>query len=270
MNFNLQSLVEKYAAEALHYAPKLIMALLVLVIGIWLANRLAKLIAKTLNKKGIDVSLQSFLSSLISVALKVIVLITVAGMLGIQTTSFVAILGAMGLAVGLALQGSLANFAGGVLTLIFKPYKVGDLIESQGQTGWVKEIQIFNTVLTTPENKTVILPNGAVSNNTIINLSKENALRVDIVMAVAPQNDIQKVRTVIDEVYASDPLILKEPKATTHILKMGDGMVTLAIRPYATPETYWDVYFSMHEKIKIAFEKHQIDAPVPHRVIINK
>ena len=253
-----------------HYGPMVIGALLVFIIGLWVTNWVTHLASKAMVRRGLDISLQSFLSSLISVGLKVLLLITVAGMLGIQTTSFVAILGAAGLAVGLALQGSLSNFAGGVLTLVFKPYKVGDLIEAQGQTGVVLEIQIFNTLLLTPENKTVILPNGAVSNGTIINYSRHGDLRVDMTVAVAPDNDIAKVRSVIMEVFAANDKVLKTPASSVNVLKMADGMVTMAVRPYTTPDHYWDVFFGVQEQIKTAFEKNGISAPIPHRVIINK
>lgn len=266
--------LEKYTDQlwsmAIQYAPKIAGAILVFIIGLWLANLVSKLFAKAMQKRKLDESLQPFLASLVNVGLKVLLLVTVAGMLGIQTTSFVAVLGAAGLAVGLALQGSLANFAGGVLVLVFKPFKVGDLIESGGQFGEVKEIQIFNTVLLTPENKTVILPNGAVSNGTIINFSRHGNLRVDITVSVAPDNDLNKARQVIQNVFAADPKVLKAPAPSTNVLKMGDGMITLAVRPYATPADYWDVYFGIQEKIKTAFEQNGISAPVPHRVIISK
>jgi small conductance mechanosensitive channel len=252
------------------YAPKIIGALLVFVFGLWLTNIVGRQTGRAMGKRKLDVSLQSFLSSLVSVILKVLLLVTVAGMLGIQTTSFVAILGAAGLAVGLALQGSLANFAGGVLMLVFKPYKVGDLVESGGQFGEVKEIQIFNTVLLSPENKTVILPNGAVSNGTIINFSRHGNLRVDIAIAVAPDNDLAKVRQVIGMVFSSNPKVLKDPAPSVNVLKMGDGMITLAVRPYATPADYWDVFFGVQEQIKTAFEANHISSPIPTRMIINK
>ncbi len=266
--------LEKYTDQlwsmAIQYAPKIAGAILVFIIGLWLTNLVSKLFAKAMQKRKLDESLQPFLASLVNVGLKVLLLVTVAGMLGIQTTSFVAVLGAAGLAVGLALQGSLANFAGGVLVLVFKPFKVGDLIESGGQFGEVKEIQIFNTVLLTPENKTVILPNGAVSNGTIVNFSRHGNLRVDITVAVAPDNDLNKARQVIQNVFAGDPKVLKAPPPSTNVLKMGDGMITLAVRPYATPADYWDVYFGIQEKIKTAFEQNGISAPIPHRVIISK
>lgn len=261
---------DQFVKMAIEYAPKIAGAILVFIIGLWLTGMVTKLVSRSMEKRKLDVSLQSFLASLISVALKVLLLVTVAGMLGIQTTSFVAVLGAAGLAVGLALQGSLANFAGGVLILVFKPFKVGDLIESGGQFGEVKEIQIFNTVLLSPENKTVILPNGVVSNGTIVNLSRHGNLRVDLVIAIAPDNDVNKARQVIQHVFAADAKVLKEPAPSVNVLKMADGMITLAVRPYATPADYWDVYFGIQEKIKSAFEQNNIIAPVPHRVIISK
>jgi small conductance mechanosensitive channel len=252
------------------FGPKLIGALVVFIIGLYITNLIAKMVSKGLKKNGVDVSLQSFLASLVSGGLRVLLLITVAGMLGLQTTSFVAVVGALGLAVGLALQGSLANFAGGVLLLVFKPFKVGDLIESGGQTGHVTEIQIFNTILLTPENKTVILANGGVSNGTIVNYSKHGNLRVDITMAVAPDSDIEKARKVALEAMAANASVLKEPAPSVNVLKVGDGMITFAIRPYATPANYWDAFFSVQEDVRNAWGKNSIDGPTPTRVIINK
>ena len=265
----IESYLYAFLQTCITFAPRLVGALVVLVIGLWLINWLTRLTTRALNSRGLDISLQSFLSSLLNIGLKILLLVTVAGMLGLQTTSFVAILGAAGLAVGLALQGSLSNFAGGVLTLVFKPYKVGDLIEAQGQNGVVKEIQIFNTILLTAENKTVILPNGAVSNGTIINYSNHGNLRVDITIGVAPENDIAKVRAIIQEIFNANEFILKTPAASTNILKMADGSVVLGVRPYTTPDHYWDVFFAMQEQIKLAFEKNAITAPAGHQIIIN-
>ena len=259
---------DQLATWFLTYGTKVVGAIIVFVVGLYVTNWLARAISRTMSRRHFDVSLQSFLSSMISVGLKVLLLVTVAGMLGIQTTSFVAIIGAMGLAVGLALQGSLANFAGGVLMLVFKPFKVGDLIESQGQTGVVQEIQIFNTILLTGDNKTIILANGAVSNGTIINYSKYGTLRVDITIAVSPENEIQKVKKVAEEVMAAHNKVLKDPKPTVNIQKMGDGMVTLSIRPFALSGDYWDVYFELQEHLKVAFEKNEIHAPIPKQIQI--
>ena len=252
------------------FGPKLLGALTVFILGLYVTNFASRLVSKGLNKRGIDVSLQSFLGSLVSGGLKVLLLISVAGMLGIQTTSFVAVVGALGLAVGLALQGSLANFAGGVLLLVFKPFKIGDLIESCGQTGHVQEIQIFNTMLLTPENKTVILANGAVSNSTIINYSKHGNLRVDITTAVAPDSNIEKAKKVAMDVLTANQFVLKEPAPSVNVLKVGEGMVTLAIRPYATPENYWNAFFTVQEEIRMAFGKNDIAGPTPTTIVINK
>jgi small conductance mechanosensitive channel len=252
------------------FGPKLIGAIIFFIVGLYIVNFISKVVSKGLNKRGIDVSLQTFLGSLVSGGLKVLLLISVAGMLGIQTTSFIAVVGALGLAVGLALQGSLANFAGGVLILVFKPFKIGDLIESNGQTGVVNEIQIFNTILLTAENKTVILANGAVSNSTIVNYSRHGNLRVDITMAVDPGTDVSKAKSVALDVLNKHEFVLENPAPSVNVLKVGDGMVTLAIRPFATPAHYWDVFFSVQEQIRTAFAENKIEGPTPTRVIINK
>jgi len=266
----VNSYLTKFAEWLAIFGPKLLGALVVFIIGLYVINVVARLVAKGLSKRGIDVSLHSFLGSLVSVGLKILLLISVAGMLGFQTTSFVAVIGALGLAVGLALQGSLSNFAGGVLLLVFKPFKVGDLIESGGQTGHVLEIQIFNTILLTPENKTVILANGGVSNSTIINYSRHGNLRVDITMAVAPDNDIEKVRKIALQAIDANRFILKEPAPSVNVIKVGDGMITLAIRPYTASADYWDAFFTVQEDVKNAWDKNNIAGPVPTRVIINK
>ncbi|HEX6227148.1 MAG TPA: mechanosensitive ion channel domain-containing protein [Chryseolinea sp.] len=266
----LSTYSERFIDWIFVYGPKLIGALVVFILGLYLTNWLTRKAARGMYRRHLDVSLQSFLSSMVGIGLKILLLITVAGMVGIQTTSFIAVIGAMGLAVGLALQGSLSNFAGGVLILIFKPFKVGDVIESQGQTGSVSEIQIFNTILLTGENKTVILSNGAVSNNTIVNYSKHGTLRVDITMAIAPSNDIQKVKSVANEALLNHPKVLKDPKPTVNVLRVGDGAVTLAIRPFAAAGDYWDVYFDVQEMLKTTFESNGISAPIPTRVVLNK
>ncbi|RIW18325.1 mechanosensitive ion channel family protein [Algoriphagus lacus] len=261
---------EKVLNWLIDFGPNLISAIAVLVIGMTIINWASRILSQAMDKKSVDSSLRTFVSSMVSIGLKVLLLITAAGMLGIQTTSFVAIIGALGLAVGLALQGSLGNFAGGVLILIFKPFKPGELIESNGQTGVVKEIQIFNTILLTPENKTVILANGAVSNNTIINYSRHGNLRVDINMAISPSMNIEKAKTVAMEVLKANEKVLKDPAPSVNVLKVGDGMVTLAIRPYADESQYWDVFFSLQEEIKVAFDQNEIEGPIPTRLVINK
>lgn len=266
----LQTYTDQYWNMFMLYVPKLLTAIVVFIIGLWVINIVTRMVKRIMLRRQIDASVQSFLASLINVSLRIILLLSVAGMLGLETTSFIAVLGAAGLAVGLALQGSLANFAGGVLTLVFKPFKVGDLIESGGQTGVVREIQIFNTILLTPENKTVILPNGAVSNGTIVNYSKHGNLRVDLTIAVAPDNNIADVRKIAMDVMMTHPKVLKDPAPSVNINRMGDGMITLAVRPYALVADYWDVYFGVQEDIKLAFEREKVSTPIPTRIVMQR
>ncbi|HEX5155095.1 MAG TPA: mechanosensitive ion channel domain-containing protein [Parafilimonas sp.] len=267
---NLTKIYENIQVLIATYGMKILGAILFFIIGLWITNAISKILSKLMMRRGFDVSLQSFLASLISISLKVLLLISVAGMVGIETTSFIAVIGALGLAVGLALQGSLANFAGGVLILLFKPFKVGDLIESNGQTGFVQEIQIFNTVVLTPENKTTIIANAMVSNGIITNYSRHGSLRVDLTISVAAENDIEKVRKVVLDVLNSDEKVLKTPPPGVFVSKLGGYFTELAVRPYATVENYWDVYFGTLEKIQHALGTNGITAPVPSQVLISK
>jgi small conductance mechanosensitive channel len=249
-------------------APVFLKAIIFLIIGFWIVKKIDNWIKKYFEKKDFDVSLEAFMRSLINIGLKVLVLVTFAGIIGLPTTSMVAIFGAAGLAIGFALQGSLSNFAGGVLILIFKPYKIGDLITSQGETGVVTEIQIFNTILLTPDNKTVILPNGAVSNGTIINISKHGNLRVDLKVTVDFKEDTVKVRQVIMDVLSCDVNVLKDPVPSVNVLEYGESAIVLAVRPFATPEKYWDVYFNSYEKIRTALVENGINAPQLKRIVV--
>lgn len=245
------------------YLPKLALAIVVLFIGLWIINGLTKVLGKILNQKKVDISLQSFLKSLIGIILKVMLLISVAGMVGIETTSFVAVVGAAGLAVGLALQGTLANFAGGVLILLFRPYKVDDLIEAQGHLGVVKEIQIFVTVINTPENKTVIIPNGAISNGDITNYTVAGKIRVDLVIGISYDSDIKAARNALMAVMQSHDKVMKDPAPFVGVVELGDSAVNLAVRPYCDPAHYWDVYFDIYEQGKEALDAANITIPFP-------
>ncbi len=265
----LQGHIDKILEQIIQFAPHLVSALLVLVIGLWVIKRIAYLANKGFERRELEVSLRTFLKSLISIGLKIVLIVTVAGMLGIGTASFVTILGAAGLAVGLALQGSLSNFAGGVLILIFKPYKVGDTIEAQGQIGEVKEIQIFNTLLLTGENKTVILPNGVLSNGTIVNQTRFGSLRADIPIAFPMENDIIKVKAIIKEVIDANPRILKTPEAIIITVKIAEGTVNLSVRTYCSPEYVSTVVSEVNEALKLAFEKNNIKPAIPSRIIHN-
>ena len=189
--------------------------------------------------------------------------ISVASMIGIQTTSFVAVLGAAGLAIGLALQGTLANFAGGVLCLLFKPYKIGDLISAQGELGVVKEIQIFTTILLSPENKTIIVPNGAMMNGNIINISREGKIRVDLTIGISYDSDIRLAKEVLTKVLNADERVLKDPAPFVGVSELADSAINLAVRPWCAPEHYWDVYFESLENCKIALDEAKVTIPFP-------
>jgi len=251
------------------YTPKVISSLIVLLIGMWIIRRVAKIAEKTMAKRNLDVSLRTFLKSLLSIGLKIILIVTVAGMIGIGTASFVTILGAAGLAVGLALQGSLSNFAGGVLILIFKPFKVGDTVEAGGQTGEVKEIQIFNTILLTADHKTVILPNGPLSNGTIVNISRYGDLRLEITLTVSSDNDLNKVKEVIAGVLKQNEKVLLSPEPGIFIGKIIDGAANITVRPYCHPGDGAELTSDIYNDVKSAFEKNNIKAPIQHRIIHN-
>lgn len=245
------------------YSPKILLALLVLLVGLRIISWIGKLINKGMESRGTDKTLRPFLISLLTWILKAMLFISVIQMIGIATTSFVAVLGAAGLAVGFALQGTLANFAGGALILMFKPYKVGDLIESQGHLGVVKEIQIFTTILLNPQNKTIILPNGAVSNGDITNYTREGKLRVDLTIGISYESDMKKAKDVLMKVLVNDEKVLKDPEPFVGVSELADSSVNLAVRPWSTPDNYWDVYFGVTEKCKNALDDNGITIPFP-------
>lgn len=262
--------LEKFKAKAIDYAPTLITAILVLGIGLWVIKLISKMLSKLMQAKHYDASLQTFLLSLFKVSMNILLIITVAGMLGINTTSFAALIAGAGLAIGAALNGSLGNLAGGVMMLVFKPFKVGDLIEAQGVVGNVQEIGIFTTTIITPENKTAIVPNGPLSTNIITNYTTAGYLRVDTMMAIAPDMNIDKAREVAITAIAAHPKVLQDPKPDVAVLKVADGMITLAIRPYCKQADYWDVFFGIQELVKKAWDADGIAGPTPTRIIINK
>ncbi|WP_372773202.1 mechanosensitive ion channel family protein [Mangrovibacterium sp.] len=260
---NYQNLVEKAYEVLLVYGPKVVLAIIVLIVGLWIINRFTKVTRNVMTVKSVNVSLILFVSSLINIGLKVLLVISVAGMIGIQTTSFIAVLGAAGLAIGLALQGTLANFAGGVMILIFKPYKVGDLIQAQGHLGVVKEIHIFVTILLSPESKTIIIPNGAISNGDITNYTTEGKIRVDMVFGISYESNIKKAKEILMGVVKSHPKVLTDPAPFIGVKELADSSVNLAVRPYTKPGDYWEVYFHVYEEGKIALDKGGITIPFP-------
>ena len=261
----LETLSTKAYELGIEYAPRLALAILTLLVGLWIISGLGKLIKLSMERSKVDPTLIPFMGSLISWLLKVLLFISVASMIGIATTSFIAVLGAAGLAIGLALQGSLANFAGGVLVMIFKPYKVGDLIETQGHLGVVKEVQIFNTILIAPQSKQVIIPNGATSNGSIVNYTVEGKIRVDLSVGVSYDADIDKTKAVLMDVLVANDKVMKDPAPFVGVLEMADSSVNFAVRPHCLPEDYWDVYFSVNEAVKKALDENAISIPFPQR-----
>lgn len=264
------NIASKFIDSAIGYAPKVIGAIVFYIIGSWIIGRLGVLFKKGLSARKFDPSLQTFLVSFFKILCLVLLVITIFGILGVDTSSFAALIVGAGIAIGSALNGTLGNFAGGVMMLIFKPFKIGDIIEAQGVAGSVIEQGVFNTTLLTPDNKTVILPNGPLSTGVITNFNTHGNLRVDLSMAVALDTSIDKARTVATQAMLAHPKVLKDPAPEVSVSKVGDGMITLAIRPYTTQADYWDVYFGVQEAVKTAFDNNDISGPIPHRVIIQK
>ncbi len=260
-------LSDKGPELVLTYGEKIVYSVLTLVIGLYVIKFISNLIGTYSSKLNIDLTVIKFFRNLINLTLKVILVIVVASMLGVQTASFIAILGSAGLALGLALQGSLSNFASGVLILVLKPYKLGDWIKTQDFFGKVMEIKTFTTSLLTLDNKTVIIPNGILSNGIITNFSKEGKIRVDIPVGVSYSSDLQKTREIIIDVLNNNPKVLKEPAASVSVLNLGDSSVDLTVRPWVDPSDYWGVYFESLEQIKQALDKNNIEIPFPQRVI---
>ena len=252
------------------FGPKLIGAILIYIVGSWIIKRIIRAVRNVMTKLDYDKSLQKFLLNLAKWALTIFLIITVISTLGVETTSFAAVIAAAGLAIGLALQGSLSNFAGGVLLIIFKPYKIGDLIEAQGVLGSVKEIEIFTTKLVTPQNKLAIIPNGAMANGNIINYTAEGKMRVDTTVGVDYGSDIKKTKEVLLAMLKANPLVLEDPAPSVNVEELADSSVNLAVRPFCKPEDYWDVYFGTIEGTKEALDKAGIEIPYPHEVQINK
>ncbi len=245
------------------YGPKLIGAVITLIIGLWVIKILQNAIKRTFEKREVDISLRGFLNSMVGILLKIMLFISVIGMLGVEMTSFIAILGAAGLAVGMALSGTLQNFAGGVMILIFKPFKIGDYIEAQGHAGSVREIQIFNTILKTPDNKTIIIPNGGLSTGSMTNYSAELQRRVDFVFGIGYGDDVDKARSVLLKLINDDKRILKVPAPFIAVSELADSSVNLVVRVWAEATDYWGIHFDLNENVYKTFEKEGLNIPFP-------
>ena len=259
LNFSPDILME----HILSYAPKVLGAIVVLIVGLWIVKLFSNLIGKVIRNSIIDDSLEGFLISLISILLKIMVYISSIGMLGIEMTSFIAILGAAGLAVGMALSGTLQNFAGGVMILLFKPFKVGDYISAQGHSGSVKEIQIFVTQLATPDNKTIFIPNGPLANDSLINFSAQETRRVEWVFSISYGDDVEVAFEVLRTLLVSDDRILNDPEPFMALSKLAENSVDITVRVWVKGADYWSVYYRMNEEVYKNFSTHGLRIPFP-------
>ena len=269
MELNIDQLIklpEAWLPLLLNYAGKLTLALVTLLAGWWLINTMTRKVGRLLTQRDVDQALHGFARSLASMSLKVLLLISVASMIGVETTSFIAMIGAAGLAIGLALQGSLANFAGGVLIMLFRPFRIGDWIEAQGVSGSVDSIQIFHTVLKTGDNKVVVVPNGSLSNGHITNYSREPKRRIDIALGIDYSSDIKLARQVLLQI-AQDPRVLRDVEPQVLVTGLGDSAVNLVLRIWVASEHYWPVTFDFTEQAKEQLTAAGVQIPFPQRVV---
>ena len=262
---NQSSFLEGLLIQFYNFLPGLIGAVFILIVGWKLITFFNKRVQKSLSKSDYDVALQSFLGSVIGITLKIALLISVASMVGVKTTSFLAILGSAGLAVGLALQGSLSNFAGGVMLLIFKPFKVGDYIEAHGHQGTVKGLSIFHTTMNTVDNKRIVLPNGPLANTPIINFSTEEIRRVDFLFGIGYSDDVVTAKNYLYELIREDQRVIQDPAPLVAVHQFGDNSVNLTVRAWTKAPDYWGFYWDTMEKVKLGFDEQGFSIPFPQR-----
>jgi len=265
-------MIDKATTMAIEYAPKVLLAILTLIIGFWIIKKVTKIASNTITKSGMDHTLGNFLSSIFSVALKIMLLLSVASMFGVNTTSFVAIFGALMVGIGMALNGALGHFASGVMLMIFRPFKVGDLIKIGGNAslGTVENINAFNTTLKTLDNQRIIIANSNVTGNDITNISGQGAVGVELTFGIGYDDDIDKARQVILDVGKNCPHILSDPAQSVVVAGLGDSSVDLATRPFCNSEDYWATKFYMQENVKKEFDRLDIGIPYPTMEVITK
>jgi len=263
MNENIEQLIEQIPTLLATYGTKLALAIAIYIIGKWLAKMLSGLLAKAMNARNVDPTISNFTKNIVFYVLLTMVVISALGQLGVQTASFVAIIGAAGLAVGFALQGSLSNFAAGVLIILFRPLKIGDYVEAGGASGSVKDISIFNTTLITPDNKTIIIPNSAISGGNITNYSTQAERRVDFTVGVSYGASIDQVREELKAIAEADERVLKDKDITIGLVEMADSSVNFVFRIWVKTPDFWGVFFDTNEKIKKRFDEVGIEIPFP-------
>ena len=262
-NVSLDVFVTKMIDLGISVGSKILLAIVVFIVGRWIVRRLNKLLAKILEKRQVEASLSTFVKSLVNITLTLLLIIVVIGVLGIETSSFIALFASAGVAIGMALSGTLQNFAGGVMILLFKPFKVGDTIEAQGQSGTVREIQIFNTILATPDNKIIIIPNGGLSTGLLKNYSREATRRVDWEFGIAYGDDYTKAKAVIARLLDADGRVLKDPAYFIALTSLGESSVNIVVRAWVNAGDYWGVYFDMNEKVYKTFAEENLNIPFP-------
>ncbi|WOD10410.1 mechanosensitive ion channel [Pseudomonas sp. NyZ704] len=263
----LEGLSEAWLPLVLQYGSQVLLALVTFAIGWWVVGRITSGVHVLLEKRNVDRTLHSFIGTLVGVGLKILLLISVAGMIGIETTSFIALIGAAGLAVGLALQGSLANFAGGMLILILRPFKAGEYIEAQGVGGTVDSIQIFFTILKTADNKTIVVPNGSLSNGNIINYSRQPTRRVDINIGIDYGDDVRQARRILLGLAEADERVFTDPAPVVWLTGLGESSVDLSLRMWTKTDDFWGVFWELQELAKEEFDKAGISIPFPQRTL---
>lgn len=262
---NLEKIVETITFWVTTYSFKILAAALIFLIGKWISRKLTTLFSTLLEKNNVDITLTRFLESILYYTLIVVVVIAAAGQLGINTTSFITVVGAAGLAIGLALKDSLSNFASGVMLILFRPYRVGDFVNIAGVKGSVQRIDIFNTTLNTPDNQKVIVPNASVTSDVITNVTANDTRRVDLVIGIGYSDDIPKAKEVLKSILRAEDRILEKPAFNVAVSELADSSVNFVVRPWVKTDDYWDVYFDLTEKIKLTFDREGISIPFPQR-----
>ena len=266
-NINFEQLIHNLIDMGMDVGKSIIGAIILYVVGRFIIKQINTLIAKILEKRKLEISVQTFLKSLVSILLNLILAFAIVSKLGVETTSFAALLASAGVAIGMALSGNLSNFAGGLIILVFKPFKVGDVIDAQGVCGAVKEILIFHTILSTPDNRIIYIPNGALSSNTIINLSKEDIRRAEWDFGVEYGQDFGRVKEVLERVIAADSRVLKTPAPFIALGNLAASSVDIKVRVWMKSADYWDVYFDMNKAVYEEFNKENIGFPFPQLTI---
>lgn len=265
MEINIEQILETVTVWFTTYSIKIVAAILIFIIGKWLCRKITNLLTKIMEKNNIDVTLVKFLGSIVYYTLFIVVMIAVAGQLGINTTSFLTIIGAAGLAIGLALKDSLSNLASGVMLIMFRPIKIGDFVDVGGVTGTVQSIDIFNTTIHSPDNQKHIVPNASITSGVITNVTANDNRRVDLVIGIGYDDDIAKAKGILEAIIKKEERVLENPATNIAVSELGDSSVNFVVRPWVKTSDYWDVYFALTEEIKITFDKEGISIPYPQQ-----